>query len=91
MPDDEDWVARFTADGLIRREGDALRTTHRWQTAIARAVVRLVRESGDGDDIRIPIAAALLDLYGNRFDDDQLAAAVAAMVPIETAELTGIK
>jgi hypothetical protein len=88
MRDDVDWIARLTADGLLRHEESAVRTTRRWQTAMARAVVRLARagDDSDGDDIRIPIAAALLDLYGDRFDDDELAAAVAAMVPIETGD-----
>jgi hypothetical protein len=86
MPDVTAWQATFEADGLVQRDGRRLRTTRRWQTAMARAVVRL-REHAT-DDLRVPIASALLDLYGTAMHDESLFEAIRAMLPIEIAELT---
>ena len=39
---ESDPLAALEAEGLLRREGDRLRTTRRWQGAMARAAFRLV-------------------------------------------------
>ncbi len=74
------------SDGLIRREGDRLRTTPRWQAAMARAALRLQRTRAPWTDLRLPIVAALLERYPDAPDDD-LAALVEVMTPVEEAEL----
>ena len=92
MPE-PDWIDRLIADGLVRRDGDVVRTTRRWQGAMARAALRLLDLAGDGDDLRVPIAAALVELYverGHALDDDAIAEAVRVMLPIELAELAPI-
>jgi len=89
MPDTSAWQATFEADGLVRRGREGVRTTRRWQTAMARAVVRLQENSGD--DLRVPIASALLDVYGAAMADDSLLEAIRAMLPIEISELTELR
>jgi len=83
MPDPLD---RLVEDGLLRREGEGARTTARWQAALARAAFQLQREGAPWMDLRLPIAAALLERYSDAFDEE-LAALVEAMVPVEEAEL----
>ena len=87
MPDHLAVLARFEADGLLRREGNEYRTTRRWQTAMARAAFHLYGAGDPGDDLRTPIAYALLELYGNELSDDEIATYVAVMAPVEAAEL----
>jgi len=55
---------------------------------MARAALRLYRSDAPWQDLRLPIAAALLDTCGN-LADDELAALVEAMLPIEQRELRG--
>jgi hypothetical protein len=55
---------------------------------MARAALRLYRSDAPWQDLRLPIAAALLDTYGG-LSDDELAALVEAMLPIERCELSG--
>ncbi len=75
------------SDGLILREGARDRTTARWQAAMARAALRLRRSGAPWQDLRIPIASALLERYPDATDED-LAALVEAMLPVEEAELS---
>ena len=79
---------RLVADGLLRREQSVLRTTHRWQAAMARAALRLLDAGAVDTDLRIPIASALLDLYGDELDNEQIVDLVAVMLPVEIAELS---
>jgi len=80
-------AARLEADGLIRREGEGYRTTRRWQAAMARAAFHLVRTSDGGGDLRLPIAYALVDLYGTELANSDMARFIEALLPIELAEL----
>ena len=66
-------------DGLAVREGAVLRTTRKWQRAMARAALRLYEGGDPGEDLRVPIASALLALYGDRMGDEDLAALVVDM------------
>jgi len=81
-----DPAEQLLEDGLIRREGDRTRTTPRWQAAMARAAVALQRAQAPWQDLRLPIAAALLERYPGA-TDEELAALVEAMLPVEEAEL----
>jgi hypothetical protein len=83
---EREWIDRLIADGLVRRDGDGVRATRRWQGAMARAALRLLDRADDRGDLRVPIASALVELYGE-LDDDAIAEAVRAMLPIELAEL----
>lgn len=80
-------LGRLVADGLLRREADVYRTTRRWQAAMARAAVRLYGQGNSGRDLRVPIAFALVQLYGADAPDDALAGYVEAMLPIEEGEI----
>jgi hypothetical protein len=75
-------LARLEADGLVRTGPGEARTTPRWQAAMARAALRLYQSDAPWQDLRLPIASALLDLYDG-LADDELAALVEAMLPIE--------
>ena len=87
MPEPDDvWLDRLFADGLVRRDGDVVRTTRRWQGAMARAALRLLDCARDGDDLRLPIAYALVELYGE-LDDEDITRAVGAILPIEAGEI----
>jgi hypothetical protein len=76
-------VARLEADGLIRLESGAHHTTRRWQGLMARAATRLVHDGEPVEDLRVPIAFALLEVYGADLPDAELADLVEAMIPIE--------
>jgi hypothetical protein len=55
---------------------------------MARAAHRLYRSDVPWQDLRLPITAALLDIYGS-LDDADLADFVEVMLPIEQRELRG--
>jgi hypothetical protein len=85
----ESALRRLEADGLLAREGDGavLVTTRKWQGAMARAALRLYGANDPGHDFRVPIATALLEIYETRIADEELAAMVEAMLPIEIVAL----
>ncbi len=84
MPDDAA-VRRLIEDGFVDLGETGLRTTRRWQAALARAALALQR-AGAPWDLRLPIAAALADLAPG-LSDRELAELVEAMVPVQAAEL----
>jgi hypothetical protein len=81
-----DILARLETDGFIRRETDGARTTPRWQAAMARAALRLYGSDAPWQDLRLPIASALLEIYG-ALSDAEIARYVEAILPIEEVEL----
>jgi len=85
MPD-PDPLGRLLADDLVRREAGRTRTTPRWQAAVARAALRLQDEGAPWRDLRLPIAAALLELYP-AIHDEALVPLVEAMLPVEESEI----
>lgn len=78
-------LRQLTADGLIVREREAHRTTNKWRSAMARAMVQLYHWGDEGDDLRLPVALALVDLYRGSLNDDVLASYMAAMMYVEAA------
>jgi hypothetical protein len=82
-------LARLEADGLLRAEGDRYRTTRRWQAAMARAALRLLRAGEPSGDLRVPVVSALVELYGDEYADGELARLAEVMTPIEATELGG--
>jgi hypothetical protein len=81
---------RLFADGLLTATATGVRPTRRWQAALARATLHLIRAGQDGDDLRVPIAAALIEIYGDALDDEAVAHAIGIMLPVELAELARI-
>jgi hypothetical protein len=80
-------LARLEADGFIVQHAQAWKTSRRWQQAMARAAVRLYEAGDPGEDLRVPIALAIVEAYSNTLEDETLAALVEAMLPIESASL----
>ena len=80
-------LERLAADELIRETEGRWRTTRRWQAAMMRAARRLSDEGDRGDDLRVAVAAALLELYGDALDDSEVSRLVVAILPIEQREL----
>lgn len=87
-PATEAVVERLLSDGCLRRVDGRLRTTRRWQGAMARAAKRLAFEGDPFDDLRVPIAAAMLETYGSETTDEELMGLIAVMLPIEADELS---
>jgi hypothetical protein len=79
-------LERLERDGLLRREGASWRTTRRWQGAMARAALRLLGSGDDGRDLRVPVAAALVELYEDE-PDVEIVRLIEAITPIEAREL----
>jgi hypothetical protein len=75
-------LARLEQDGLVRRHDGVVRTTRRWQGAMARAALRLVDAKEVREDIRIPMAMALLELYDG-VDDRELIKMIEVLLPLE--------
>ena len=86
---DRQALKRLVGDGFLRREGGRTRTAPRWQAAMARAAARLKQEAAPWRDLRLPIAAALLESYP-AVDDEFLVSLVDAMMNVEESELAAI-
>jgi hypothetical protein len=79
-------LSRLETDGLVARQGESLRTTGRWQGAMARVALRLYEAGDPGQDLRVPIAHAMIEMYPD-VSDEELAALVEAILPIELSAL----
>ncbi len=82
----EEALARLASDGWIEHSGDSWKTSRRWQQAMARTAARLYEED-PGDDLRVPIAHVMVEVYDGKVDDEGLADLVEAMLPIEAKAL----
>jgi len=85
-------LRQLTKDQLIAITSDGPRTTARWQAAVMRAIGGLMQYSDtareEEQDLRIPFAKALHDLYGGRKSDAELTEMVLLMLEVETASLS---
>jgi hypothetical protein len=79
-------LERLEADGLLHQEAGRHRTTRRWQSAMARAAFRLLQEGAADDDLRLPVACAIVEFYAD-LSDEELAQLIEVLTPIEAAEL----
>jgi hypothetical protein len=79
-------LARLETDGLVEPSSRARKTSRRWQQAMARAAAKLYAAGDAGDDLRVPIALAMVELCPE-VADEVLAELVEAMLPIELASL----
>lgn len=78
-------LRQLAQDGLVVESSDAHHTTSKWQFAMSRAAVHLYQRGDAGEDVRLPIALALVELYQGSLNDVQLAAYIDAMASIEAA------
>jgi hypothetical protein len=83
VPDDATLEALRAAD-LVAVDAGRVRTTRRWQAAMARAAARLLLD-GAPFDLRLPVAGALVELV--QVDDETLVRYVEAMVAVESGAL----
>ena len=75
-------IERLVADGFVRRVSDRSLPADRWHAAVARAATELLLRGEELEDLRVPVAWALADSYGNSTSDDELVEMVAVMVPL---------
>lgn len=80
-------LARLEADGFIVQRGQSWATSRRWMQAMARAAVKLYEANDPGEDLRVPIALAIVEAYAGTVEDEVLAQLVEAMLPIESSSL----
>ena len=82
-------LRQLTKDKLIAITSDGPRTTARWQAAVLRAIGELMQYSDtareENQDLRIPFAKALHDLYAGQKSDAELTEMVLLMLEVETA------
>jgi hypothetical protein len=83
MPDP---LERLLDEGLVRREGERLRTTQRWQAAMARAAITLQSAGAPWKNLKLPVVSAMIDRFPEA-TDDEVADLVEAMLAVEEAEL----
>ncbi|MCA9677343.1 MAG: hypothetical protein H6708_21375 [Kofleriaceae bacterium] len=81
-------IARLETAGLIRPVSDGFRTTRRWQGLVARVAAGMVRDAETWVDPRVPVAQALVEVYGVDPSDDELVELIEVMVPIHLADLS---
>jgi hypothetical protein len=78
---------------LLEITGDGPRTTARWQAAVLRAIGELMQYSDtareESQDLRIPFAKALHEIYAEQKSDAELTEMVLLMLEVETASLAG--
>ena len=82
----EEVLGRLASDGWIEQSGESWKTSRRWKQAMARTAARLYEED-PGDDLRVPIAHVMVEIYDGKVDDEELVDLVEAMLPIEAANL----
>ena len=54
---------------------------------MARAAAKLYEQGDAGEDLRVPIAFAMVEIYSDVADDELVAELVEAMLPVEAASL----
>lgn len=79
-------MGALVAAGVLRAGGGRLQSTRRWQAALARAAQRLLAAGAPDRDLRLPIAAALVELFPG-CTDAELADRVEAMLPVVAGEV----
>lgn len=89
-PDFEQAVRRLAQDGLLELSGAQVRTSRRWQGAMARAAAALVMAGEKNEDIRVPIVHSLLEFYGQDMSAPDLLPLVEAMLWAELETQGGV-
>lgn len=86
-------LRQLTKDKLLTITGDGPRTTARWQAAVMRAVGELMQYGEtareEQQDLRIPFAKALHEIYAEQKSDVELTEMLLLMLEVETASLVG--
>ena len=86
-------LRQLTKDKLLAITSEGPRTTARWQAAVLRAVGELMQyDPSPGEqeqDLRIPFAKALHEIYPEQKSDAELTDMLLLMLEVETASLLG--
>lgn len=86
-------LRQLAKDKLLAITGDGPRTTARWQAAVLRAIGDLMQNSDsareEDQDLRIPFAKALHEIYAEQKSDAELTEMVLLMLEVETASVVG--
>lgn len=86
-------LRQLAKDKLLIVTGDGPRTTARWQAAVLRAIGDLMQYSDsareENQDLRIPFAKALHEIYAEQKSDAELTEMVLLMLEVETAGVIG--
>lgn len=82
-------LARLEAGGLVCREEGRLRTTRRFHAAMARAALRLLEAQEAQHDLRLPVAHAVLELFGPDCPDAEVVLYVELLAELEARALLG--
>jgi hypothetical protein len=72
--------------GLVCQHEGRWRTTRRWHGAMMRAARRLMDAGDPGDDLRVPMASAFVELFGDELSDDDIVRLMHEMLPLELLE-----
>ena len=75
-------LQRLIADGFVRQVSDRCLPADRWHAAVARAASTLMLRGEELEDLRVPVAWALTERYGDSTSDDELVEMVAVMTPL---------
>lgn len=75
-------LRRLIADGYVRRISNRCLPADRWHAAVARAATELMLRGEELEDLRVPVAWALTESYGESTSEDALVEMVALMVPL---------
>ncbi len=79
---DEHVLQRLISDGFVRQVSDRCLPADRWHAAVARAATALLLRGEELEDLRVPVAWALAESYGDSTSDDELVEMVAVMTPL---------
>lgn len=80
-------LERLIADGFVRRESNRCVPADRWHAAVARAAATLWSRGEELEDLRVPVAWALGEAYGDSSSDDELVEMIALMMPLTAIAL----
>ncbi len=80
-------VTRLRSAKLLRLRNGSVRPTRRWQAAMARAALHLYAKGDPGEDLRVAIVTALVDVLGKSVPDDELVDMVETMLPLQAQDL----
>lgn len=69
--------------GLVALSDSGWHTTRRWQAAMMRAASKLVGSAPGDEDLRVPVAMALVELLGEDIADEDLAVYIGAVLQLE--------
>lgn len=82
-------LERLIVDGFVRRESNRCVPADRWHAAMARAAAALLSRGEELEDLRVPVAWALSENYGESTSEDELVEMVAVMTRLTALMLPG--